>query len=171
MTTLNPGLFPPLNSGLSLPISTYSLLNPSISSPFTFTKSWHIKDHNWALYKSLFPGETLMPALHRAGEETMEWRTDEEWVEGRWEMEGCMEMKHGQEVRRRKTFWGVWDYTAKSFRGATEHVCSRCVYPCGKLITSVSSCVCLCVGGWVDTVRAIRFLVHRSLEKITRSTN
>lgn len=85
-------LTPPLNSSLSHPISTFSFLNLSISSPFTFTKSWHIKDHNWALYKSLFPGETRMPALHRAGEETMEWRTDEEWVEGRWEMEGCMEM-------------------------------------------------------------------------------
>lgn len=28
-----------------------------------------------------------------------------------------------------------------------------------------------CVGVWVDTVCAIRFLVHRSVEKITRSTN
>lgn len=44
------------------------------------------------------------------------------------------------------------------------------VYPCGKLnCVCVGACVCT-VCEWVDTVCAIRFVVHRSLEKSSRNT-
>lgn len=57
-----------------------------------------------------------------------------------------MEMEHRQEVRRRKAVWELSDCTAKSFRGANRHVCSSCVYPCGKLnCWKLSVCVCRCM--------------------------
>lgn len=147
-------------ASLLRPISSSSFFNAPVSLPFTSTKRWHIKGHNWALHKFLFPGETLMPAQHRKQEkETME-KEEDRWGMGGFKdgkMEGYMEMKYRQEVRRRKTFWGLWDCTAKGFRGATGHVCSRCVYPCGKLRTGVSLCVWMCwsvwVCGWIQYVR------------------
>lgn len=80
-----------------------------------------------------------------------------------------MEMEYRQEVRRREAVWELSDCTAKSFRGANRHVCSSLSMWEAQLCVCVGACVCT-VCEWVDTVCAIRFVVHRSLEKSSRNT-